>query len=289
MTSIEVQPDIRSMKSASGTTPWALNRLPPFPPVAMRLIQMFANPDIDITEIGRIIAVEPVFAARVLQLANSPLFATRAEVKSLSHAVIMLGLNRVKAITITRAMADYVAPALKNEALQVCWKNSLAAAIVSEKLARACKMDPDFAYLAGLIRDIGRLALLVKYPEAYADLIAVTEENSFDLLTVEHDLFEVDHCQAGTWLLDQSSFPAELRDVVAWHHEALGANPFRMVNLVHVADLMTDTLGFPVIEHTERRSFESLLEMLPEGARARFPDDAEALADEIGERILNWQ
>lgn len=289
MTSVEVQPDIRNAKGASETTPWALDRLPPFPAVAMRLIQMYANPDIDITEVGRTIAMEPVFAARVLRLANSPLFAARSEVKSLSHAIVLLGLNRVKAITITRAMADYVTPVLRVEALRACWRNNLAAAIVSEKLARACKMDPDFAYVAGLIRDIGRLALVVKYPQAYANLLAVTEENSFNLLTVEHDLFELDHCQAGTWLLEQSSFPAELREVVAWHHEALGANPFRMVNLVHVADLMTDTLGFPVVEHSERRSFESLLELLPEGARARFPDDAEALAVEIGERILSWQ
>jgi len=277
------------MKGASETTPWALDRLPPFPAVAMRLIQMYANPDVDITEIGRTIAMEPVFASRVLQLANSPLFAARAAVKSLSHAIVLLGLNRVKAITITRAMADYVTPVMKVEALRACWRNSLAAAILCEKLARACKMDPDFAYVAGLVRDIGRIALLVKYPEAYANMLAVTEDNSFNLLAVEQDLFEVNHCQAGAWLLEQSSFPAELREVVAWHHETLETNPFRMINLVHVADMMTDTLGFPVIEHGERRSFESLLELLPDGARARFPDDAEALAEEVGERILSWQ
>lgn len=289
MNSLEIRTDIPSAKGKSERTPWALDHLRPFPMVAMRLIQMFADPEIDITLIGRAISAEPVFATRVLQMANSPLFAARAQVKSVSHAIILLGLNRVKAITITRAMADYVAPVLGIEALHACWKNSLAAAIISEKLARACKMDPDFAYVAGLIRDIGRLALLVKYPEAYANLLAVTEENSFDLLSVENDLFEVDHCQAGTWLLQQSTFPAELREVVAWHHETLGANPFRVVNLVHVADLMADTLGFPVIEHTERQSFESLLEMLPEGACARFPGDPEALAEDIGERVREWQ
>jgi putative nucleotidyltransferase with HDIG domain len=288
MTSSEVRPEIRSMNTPTEKAPWALDHLPPFPMVAVRLIQMFAEPDVDITELGRTIAVEPIFALRVLQLANSPLFATTGEIKSLSHAIVLLGLSRVRAITITRAMADFVAPALRVGALKACWTNSLAAAIISEKLARACKMDPDLAYVAGLIRDIGRLALLVKYPEAYADLLAVTEENSFNLLSVEHDLFEVDHCQAGAWVLEQSPFPPELREVVAWHHDTLEAEPFRMVNLVHVADLMADTLGFPVIEHTNRQSFEQLVELLPECARARFPQDAEALAEEIGERIRLW-
>jgi HD-like signal output (HDOD) protein len=139
-------------------------------------------------------------------------------------------------------------------------------------------MDPDMAYVTELIRDIGRLALLAKYPDAYANLLAVTEENSFDLLAVEHDLFELDHCQAGAWILEQSRFLAELGEVVAWLHEDLIRSPFRMVNLVHVADLMADTLGFTVIEHTARHSYECLLELLPEGSSARFPQDAEALA-----------
>jgi putative nucleotidyltransferase with HDIG domain len=288
MISLDDQRDAQPVKDVPGMPPWALDRLPPLPMVAVRLIQLFANPDVHITEIGRIIAVEPVFAARVLQMANSPLFAARSQVTSISHAIVLLGLNRVKAITITRAMGDYVAPVMKIEGLKPCWRNSLATAILSEKLARACKMDPDLAYVAGLLRDIGRLALLVKYPDAYANLLAVSEENSFDLLAVEHDLFEMNHCQAGTWILEQSPFPAELREVVAWHHEALSENPFRMVSLVHVADLMADTLGFPVIEHTARQSYECLLESLPEGAQSRFPQDAEALAEEIAARLQSW-
>lgn len=288
MASIELRRETRDLKEKSEKAPWALDQLPPFPAVAVQLLRLFADPDVHITEIGRIIAAEPVFATRVLQMANSPLFAARTEVKSLSHAIVLLGLNRVKAITITRAMADYVAPAMGVNALKTCWRNSLACAILSEMLARACKMDPDFAYVAGLLRDIGRLALLVKYPDAYANLLAVTEENSYDLLTVEHDLFEMDHCQAGTWLLEQSPFPAELREVVAWHHEALSGNPFRMVNLIHAADMMADTLGFPVVEHAARRSFESVLELLPEGAAARFPENAEELAEEVARRLDSW-
>jgi len=288
MTLIDVQPEIRSFRATTEKTPWALDHLPPFPLVAMRLIQMFANAEVDITELGRTIASDPVFAARVLRLANSPLFATVGEMKSLSHAIVMLGTDRVKAVTITRAMADFVAPAMKISALRACWHNSLATAVISQRMARACKMDPELAYVAGLIRDIGRLALLVKYPEAYANLLAVTEENSFDLLTVEHDLFDVDHCQAGAFVLEDSSFPPELREIVAWHHEDLAANPFRMVNLIHIADMMADTLGFPVVEHIARRTFEELVAMLPESARTHFPDHAEELADEIGERIQSW-
>jgi HD-like signal output (HDOD) protein len=142
MTSLDVQPEAPPMQGAPAMSPWALDRLPPLPMVAVRLIQLSANPDVPITEIGRIISVEPVFTARVLQMAISPLFAARPEVTSLSHPIVLLGLNRVKAITITRAMADYVARAMKVEGLMSCWRNSLATAILYEKLAAHAKWIP---------------------------------------------------------------------------------------------------------------------------------------------------
>ncbi len=166
--------------------------------------------DVDIHEVGKLIAAEPVFATRVLQLANSPLFALQRQVRTISHAIILLGLDRVKAITFTRALQDFVTPALKIKALRACWQNCLATALLAEKLARAARMDTDFAYVAGLVRDIGRLALLVKYPEPYSNLLAVSGEQQFDLLMMERELFDIDHCQAGAWLMQQLPFPPEL-------------------------------------------------------------------------------
>jgi len=78
-------------KPATDTTPWALDKLPPFPLVASHLMQLLAEEDPDISEVGRMIAAEPVFATRVLQMANSPLFALTAQVKTLSHAIVVLG------------------------------------------------------------------------------------------------------------------------------------------------------------------------------------------------------
>jgi HD-like signal output (HDOD) protein len=268
---------------------WALADLPPFPAVAVQLMRLFSKPDADIVEIGRIVAHDQVFASRVLQMANSPLFAVRSEVRSISHAIILLGMNRVRAITMTRALGDFVWPALKFRALQVCWKNSLAGAILSEKLANACKMDPDFAYVAGLMRDIGRLGLLVKYPEPYANLLAVSEENCYDLLATEYELFDVDHCQAGAWITEDLHFLAELREVIAWHHETLDPKSFRMVHLVHIADLMADALGFSVVSPIHPQTYEEVLGLLPEAARARFVEDPEILAADIDSRIRTWQ
>ena len=273
--------------------PWALDELPPFPWVAKRLMATVSREDVDIHEVGKLIAAEPVFATRVLQLANSPLFALERQVRTISHAIILLGLDRVKAITFTRALEDFVTPALSIKALRTCWQNCLAVALISEKLARAARMDADFAYVAGLLRDIGRLALLVKYPEPYSNLLAVSGEQQFDLLVLERELFDIDHCEAGSWLMEQLPFPPDLADIIAHHHDHLDYETFHMLHLVQCADRLADALGFSVLEGLPHppappASPEEVLAPMPEAARARLGDDFDQFKSDISARLQDW-
>jgi HD-like signal output (HDOD) protein len=201
---------------------------------------------------------------------------------------VVLGLARVKSITVTRALGDFVAPALSVRSLRVCWQNSLAGALLAEKLARACKMDADVAYVAGLLRDIGRLALLVKYPDSYANLLAVSDEHAFDLMNTERELFDVDHCQAGGWLMERMPFPPELTEVVVHHHDPPTDHSFRLVHLIRIADRMADALGFAVAAQVNQPQFAEVLEELPEAALLRFHCDEAELKAEIDTRIQTW-
>jgi putative nucleotidyltransferase with HDIG domain len=285
MTSVETE--ARPSQPPSEKKPWALDDLPPFPLVATRLLEVLSQENAHITGVGRIIAAEPVFASRVLQIANSPLFALQTQVKTISHAIVLLGLDRVKAITVTRALGDFVGPVLKSKSLRACWENSLACALLSEKLARACKMDTDFAYVSGLLRDIGRLALLVKYPDSYSNLLAVSGEHDFDLIATERELFDIDHCEAGAWLMEKMPFPPELSEVVAKHHQA-PTGQFRMVHLVRIADMLADALGFAVLPVAHQPTYAEVIQELPELAALRFTSDPEELKAEIGARIKSW-
>jgi putative nucleotidyltransferase with HDIG domain len=276
-------------KTPAKQTPWALDELPPFPWVATRLMATVSKEDVDIHEVGKLIAADPVFATRVLQLANSPLFALERQVRTISHAIILLGLDRVKAITFTRALEDFVAPALNIQALRACWQNCLAVALLSEKLARASRMDADYAYVAGLLRDIGRLALLVKYPELYSNLLAVSGEQKLDLLMMERERFGMDHCEAGAWLMHQLPFPAELADIISNHHKELDDDSFSMLHLVQCADRLGDALGFGVLPGAPGPSIEFALEHLPEAARARIGDDHERWKTDVAARLQSWR
>ena len=288
MTRTEEETAVTSGKSPGvpeGHTPWALENLPPFPAVATQLLQVVSREDVNLNEVGRFISSEPVFAADVLQIANSPVYGLRCQVKSITHAIVVLGLERIKGISLTRAFGKHLKSTLKVVALQRCWQNSLAGALLAEKLARPCGIEPGLAYTAGLLRDIGRLALLVKYPEEFANMLAVSQTNGYDLMYTERELFDVDHCQAGCWLTERMDLPLELREVVGHHHDKLNGGPFGLVQVVHVADAMADALGFGVLVLPEPPSFAAALEQLPPAARSRVPDDAEELKAEVTSRL----
>jgi HD-like signal output (HDOD) protein len=285
VTKTEEETGVNPEQSPNGKTPWALENLPPFPAVATQLLQVVSREDVNLNEVGRFISSEPVFAADVLQIANSPAYGLRSQVKSITHAIVVLGLERIKGISLTRAFGRHLKSTLKVVALQRCWQNSLAGALLAEKLARPCGIEPGLAYTAGLLRDIGRLALLVKYPQEFANMLAVSQANGYDLMYTERELFDVDHCQAGCWLTERMELPAELREVVGHHHDKLNGEPFGLVQVVHVADAMADALGFGILVLQEPPSFTDALEQLPPSARSRVPDDPEELKEEVSSRL----
>lgn len=281
--------ELQEKKAArADATPWALENLPPFSPVATKLLQMLSDERVHVEQVSRFIAAEPVFAARVLQIANSPLFALHRQVTSIPHAVIVVGLDKVKSIALTRALGDYIAPVLRRKALLVCWRNTLAGALLAEILAPAFGVEKDTAYTAGLLRDIGRLALLVKYPEAYTNVLAISSEQSHDLLTTERSLFDIDHCQAGKWIVERMSMPADVCAAVERHHDALLEGPVGLIHLVRAADNFADSLGYAVLPAQEQPCFEALLQELPPQVCARLNLQPDALRADIDRKLQAW-
>ena len=128
----------------------------------------------------------------------------------------------------------------------------------------------------------------MKYPAAYANLVAVSGEEKYDLTATERELFDVDHCEAGAWLMQKMPLPAEVCEVVARHHESNIGGPFRMVHLVRCADRMADALGFAVVAPCEELEFAAVCEEFASGSGARFDQDPEELKAEIMFKFVAW-
>src|SRR5690349_8186961 len=143
-----------------------LGRIPAFPPVVLRVIDLLSNEQTEMAALVREIASDATLSAQVLRLANSPLFGLAAEVDTVHHAVVTLGFSRVQALVMAVATSNYMRGAMRTEALQKCWRHTVASAVLCRELARAAGINPDRAYSLGLLHDIGRLGLLVAFPDA---------------------------------------------------------------------------------------------------------------------------
>jgi HD-like signal output (HDOD) protein len=269
--------------------PRALVNLPPFPAVAMRILQLLSKEDVGMKELSDLISADAVFSAEVLSLANSPLFGFRAEVKSILQATALMGLQRVKALALTVGMKAYISSAIKQPCLRACWRHSLACALAAEELAAVSLIEKDEAYTAGLMHDIGRLALIVMHPAQYAGLLSEPAEDSPSLLSRERELFEVDHCQAGQWLVEAWGLPKSFSDITARHHEPASRDAvngkFDLQALVRTACRLADSLGFAVAKCHQVPTLPQVLEDLPQRERNKFQPDPDDLAMRIGVKI----
>jgi putative nucleotidyltransferase with HDIG domain len=277
------------LKTIGIERPWALSTPPPFPAVAMKVLELLGQEDVDVRQVVRWLQADAVFSGEMLRVANSVLYGTNGPIRSVHHATITLGLDFVKALAVTVGLRAYVKSAMKAPVLRRCWSHSLACGMLSQELATACFMKGDEAYTAGLLHDIGRLGLLAAYPVEYANVLDVAVDYSFDVLHCEREFFDIDHCEAGAWLAEQWKLPPELGVIAAHHHEDpvavdRGKKP-DLLTIVRLGCRLADALDFRVVKTRAPGDLAQILGHLPEAARQRFPKDIETLKTKVAGQI----
>jgi HD-like signal output (HDOD) protein len=252
-----------------------LSNIPAFPPVVLRALDLLARDRADISRLASVITADATLSAQVLRMANSALFGFVTEIDTVQHAVVALGLSRVQSLIMTVATTNYMRATFRTEALTKCWRHTLASAILSRELARAAGLEPDRAYTFGLLHDIGRLGLLVGYPDAYNEILAEAGRDAVSLLDLEKRRFGLDHCEAGRLLMGEWGLPPEVLVATGRHHDPPQGGPFDMLHVVHLACRFADTLGYFVVAPLKQTTFEELAEMLPADARERLSPEAD--------------
>jgi putative nucleotidyltransferase with HDIG domain len=265
--------------------PWALRLVPPFPSVAQKILALVSSEDTSPHEIGELVKLDPSFSAELLRFANSALFGARREVRSLTQAIVLLGMERVKTMAMLVVVNRIVKSSLRVQELRKVWLHSLATALLAEEVGPRLGVNRDTAYTAGLLHNLGTLGLMSAYPDEYARMLSVSGEFGFDLLQTERDLFEIDHCAAGAYLAQDWDFPDELAAAIAVHHDAPGRLRRGLDNLVQVSWRLADSLGFAAFAPEREWQYEELLDYLPGDANSWLTESAGEALGELGARL----
>ncbi len=254
----------------------AVAKLPPFPTVALRLMQLIAQDTISFVEVGDLLKTDATLSASVLRASNSPLFGARGEIKSIPLALVTLGLDRVSLLVLTTAMWRMVPGALSPQSIKPWWRHNLATALWCKQLAGHDMVD-EYCYMCGLLHSIGQLALMSAFPSQYANVLLDTASHGGDLMQAERLHFGVDHCQLAAALLRKWNIPLAMVDAAAHHHDPENAtHPF--TNVVNASCCMANYLGFAVTPRLGRP-----MEELPPLVQELLND--EKLCVEITEKV----
>lgn len=266
--------------------PWAYLRLPPFPQVAIKVLQLAKNENVQLHQLCDLISSDPAFASEVLTVANSLLYAPRYPSTSILQAVAVLGANTLQGMCVTVGVRAYLGKQMNLPVMRSMWRHNLACAIIAQRLAGGGFIDKDIAYTSGILHDIGRMALAVLQPKAYAELLETHRGTSVSVLDAERGLFGMDHCETGRQLIADWNLPENFEAVVADHLGARRADgAWDVTELVKVSCAMASAVGYTAFPGCEPAAYPDLLEQLPARERKLFQIDAESLRREVAENI----
>lgn len=214
-------------------------RLPALPHVLTKLMVLCQNDNTTISDLVSLIEQEPTITHKILQVANSPAYCHRGQQTKLDQSLITLGTHLVRMLIINESVFqnfNYL-PAFQNHDLRFFWLHSLKTAVIARKVARHTGFSNiDEAYLAGLLHDIGRLALLTVVPDLYHDLFYLSDTP--DLIEKEQALIGIDHTQVGVHLIREWKFDPAFIDSIATHHASVQPHALtcKLSQLLHLSD-----------------------------------------------------
>jgi len=202
-----------------------LDRLPPLSRQAQRLLSALGDPELDTVQLVGLLRQSPSLAARILSIARSAFFAGPLPPRDLEDAVIrFLGQALVRDL----AIAFTLTTPLKTDACRAFqpmryWRHALLTASLAEALAAGAAIPHvDQAYLAGLLHNLGLLALVHVAPLQMQRVLLASDNDDQDPLSiVELRWLGLDHCQAGQSLATSWELPQEIADVMAFHRDSL--------------------------------------------------------------------
>lgn len=185
--------------------------------VAVQIITLANEPEIDLHRFIKILHCDPALASKILRIANSPLYPYSKKIENLHQAIMVLGLNA----TISLALSFSLMKSLQTSQgsgldYALYWKRALLAGTVCRVLGTTCGLTTEIEelYLSSLMQDLGMLAL----DQVFLDLYNPPElDQTCHASIISHELqcLGVNHAAVGSWLLTQWNFPDRLRLAVA--------------------------------------------------------------------------
>jgi len=243
-----------------------IESLPAMPAIALKLLALKFDTDEGEAELLTLIGQDPQISAKLISLANAPAMGVSRKVNTVHDAAMLLGLTKVKAVSLgIAAMSNFAQlPGSQNFVPQDLWLHSLSIAIAMNTLSlsmpRALRPQQDHIYLAGLLHDMGYMAIHHIDSAASNDLHhQLRLQPKRPVVEIEMQILGVSHCYIGAQLARQWNLPEEIITVLGYHHapyidEVAADNP--LVRLLNMAEKLLPNFGITEFCGTDIADYE---------------------------------
>ncbi|MHA7812517.1 MAG: sensor domain-containing diguanylate cyclase [Phycisphaerales bacterium] len=222
--------------------------LPSLPSVAIRVLELTSDPEVEMEELAKEIQYDQAIAAKILRTVNSSFFGLRRRCSSIEHALVMLGLGPVKSLVLGFSLVSTVKGEDGDEFdYQGYWKRSLTTAVAAKYVAEQVenKTIVDEVFLVGLFQDIGMIAMHRTLGDDYLKIMRETGGVHSKLAKLELDTFEIQHSTVGAMICEKWKMPYEITIPVRYHDRATAcpSDHGQVARCVAMGNLVHDVLG----------------------------------------------
>ena len=224
-----------------------VNDMKVLPEIINNIIALTDDPDSTVQDMEKAILKDSVLTTKILRLANSAYYGYARNISTISRAAVLLGFQAIKSLALASTVRTFLTDELKGYSLEKddLWTQSQTCAIASRFIAKQIKYpNPEEAYIAGLLRDIGKTILNQHMEKEYADVLSKIEMHNMSFLDAEGEVLGFNHAEIGEKVAEKWNLPKALVDAIGHHHtpEQSNVNPL-LVSIVHIADAITMMMG----------------------------------------------
>lgn len=221
-----------------------VGELPPLPQAAQKALQIIRNPKSSMADVANVLVMDQVMASLVLRWVNSAYYGLASPVTTVQQAVVYLGQNTIQSLVLAASVATFLDRPVPGYGLErgELWKHSIGVAAGARLIAAKSGLkNPEEAYHAGLLCDIGKLAFEVLLRNINLD---GTNWQGRSFIEFEMHTFGIDHAILGAELARRWNLPEELLAAITHHHHPSQAGEHvRLASTIHIADSVMMMLG----------------------------------------------
>jgi diguanylate cyclase (GGDEF)-like protein/putative nucleotidyltransferase with HDIG domain len=221
-------------------------KLPSFPPAAAKLIEISRNDKASLADLAKIVETDPGISVRVLEIVNSAMYGLKRKITALSEAVVFVGQDEIKKIALGMTIFEKMfKPGASGKFNRILfWRHCISVAVLSMEIAgRTGYPEPEGAYIAGLLHDIGKIILDTGGKTDYEDFLLHLSGTADLLIEKERSIIGLGHDDVGAFFCTLWKLPRELALAVKYHHQPfdhLNISPEhkQLISIVSLADFL---------------------------------------------------